>query len=299
MAVAKREFDPGADYRRIGEFLTPLYLPDNRDGNWFRSIWEYAYTHPYFDEKETDRIAVWEDGGRIVAVVTYESRLGEAFFHVHPDYVSLKPEMMAHADEHLQAKGKQDGPALRLYINDFDTALEEQARARGYHRHNSLRRSMSRFQVTDPFPPIPLPDGFRLTTLAEQDDIRRWDRCLWRGFNHPGEPPPDNLEGRRRMQSGPNYRKDLAVVAVAPNGDFVANCGMWYEPENRLGYVEPVATDPDYRRRGLGRAVVLEGIRLCALEGATVAYVGTDKPFYLSFGFERLYTQWVWVKETE
>ena len=65
---------------------------------------------------------------------------------------------------------------------------------------------------------------------------------------------------------------------------------------NGFGYVEPVATDPDYRRRGLGRAAVLEGIRRCGEEGASVAYVGTDKPFYLSFGFKTIYTQNCWLK---
>ena len=36
---------------------------------------------------------------------------------------------------------------------------------------------------------------------------------------------------------------------------------------------------------GLGRAAVLEGIRRVGEVGATVAYVGTEMPFYLSFGF--------------
>ena len=83
-------------------------------------------------------------------------------------------------------------------------------------------------------------------------------------------------------------------MVVAPGGDFVSYCGMWYDRHNRFGYVEPVATDPDYRRRGLGRAAVLEGIRLCGVSGATVAYVGTDKPFYLSFGFRKLFTLNCW-----
>ena len=96
------------------------------------------------------------------------------------------------------------------------------------------------------------------------------------------------------MQSGPNYRKDLAVVVVGPSGDFVSFCGMWYDKYNNFGYVEPVATDPDYRRRGLGRAAVLEGIRLCSKLGATVAYVGSDNPFYLSLGFRKLFTLNCW-----
>ncbi len=92
------------------------------------------------------------------------------------------------------------------------------------------------------------------------------------------------------MQSAPNFRKDLNIVAEAPDGNFAAYAGFWFEGTNRYAYVEPVATDSDYRRLGLGRAVVLEGIRRCAELGATIAYVGSDQPFYLSFGFKVLYT---------
>jgi hypothetical protein len=42
---------------------------------------------------------------------------------------------------------------------------------------------------------------------------------------------------------------------------------------------------------------VLEGIRRCGRCGATVAYVGTDKPFYLSFGFRELFTTNCWRRE--
>jgi predicted N-acetyltransferase YhbS len=71
---------------------------------------------------------------------------------------------------------------------------------------------------------------------------------------------------------------------------------MWYDRSTDYAYVEPVATDPDYRRMGLARAAVLEGIRRCFAEGAEVAYVGTTMPFYLSIGFKPLFEAhwWEW-----
>lgn len=67
-------------------------------------------------------------------------------------------------------------------------------------------------------------------------------------------------------------------------------------PENRLAYLEPVATDPDYGRLGLGRAVVLETLRRVQSAGATVAWVGSDQGFYRSFGFRRMFQRDLWVK---
>jgi predicted N-acetyltransferase YhbS len=72
---------------------------------------------------------------------------------------------------------------------------------------------------------------------------------------------------------------------------------MWYEPKNKIAYVEPVATDPTYRRMGLGKAAVYEGIRRCGECGATVAFVESDQQFYLDIGFERIFIRHPWIKE--
>ncbi len=294
-----RQFRGGSDYAAVSEFLIGIYQPDNRDGNWFQPIWEYAYTHPMFDEASAAKIGVWENGGRIVGLATYESCLGETFFNTHPAYDHLKPEMLVYAEEHLSASSDDGKRFLKAYVCDFDRTFEEVVVERGYVKKPNSHRPMSQFIIVSPFPEIGLPEGFHLKSLADDNDLRKVHRVLHRGFNHPGEPPEDGIEGRMKMQSGPNYRKDLTIVAEAPTGDFVSFCGMWFDPVNRFGYVEPVATDPDYRRRGLGRACVLEGIRRCGELGATIAYVGTDLPFYLSFGFKKLFTVNCWMRQLE
>lgn len=284
------------DFPAISDFLYTLYQPHNRDGNWFQPIWEYAYTHPWFDDDSVHRIGIWEDQGKIVGVVMYELRLGEAFFQVHPAYAALKPEMLSYAEQALTDTDETGRRYLKAFVNDFDAAFEAEVRSRGYTQEAPANRPMSEFAIPDPFPPIPLRDGFRLKSLADDNDLVKVDRVLWRGFNHPGEPPADGIEDRKRMQSGPHFRHDLTIVVEAPDGAFAAFSGLWFEPVNRFGYVEPVATDPDYRRMGLGTAAVLEGIRRCGELGAKLAYVATDKPFYLAMGFKKLYTQTCWIK---
>jgi predicted N-acetyltransferase YhbS len=121
---------------------------------------------------------------------------------------------------------------------------------------------------------------------------------MWRGFNH-GDNPDMNEEAfemRRKMFDTVTARRDLKVVVAAPNGEFVSICGMFYQPKGHYGYVEPVATDPKYRRMGLGKAAVLEGIRRCVKLGAEEAFVGSDQVFYLALGFEVLYTTQCWQK---
>jgi GNAT superfamily N-acetyltransferase len=304
MTVSLRPYEGPDDYRRVSAFLVRHYQPGNADGNWLEPAWEYMHGHPQLDAASLGRIGIWEDQGEIVAVANYESTLGEAFFQLHPGYRHLRGELLAYAEEHLADTADDLRRTLRVYVNDFDTDLLDLVASRGYVRDPGNTRPMAQFVIPEPFPALPLPAGFRLTSLAEERDWGRVHRALWRGFNHAGEPPisEEELESRRRMFETATARPDLKIAAVAPPrpgqaaGDFVAFAGTFYEPMGRYCYVEPVATDPDYRRLGLGRAAVLEGVRRCAELGATVAYVGSDQAFYQAIGFRVLYNTECWIK---
>ena len=237
-----------------------------------------------------EKVRVWEDGNRVVGVAFFETVPEDVFLNVHPDYRWIETEMLTYAQESLHGKNAEGHAISRIYASEMDEEMIDSADSAGYARLPKLDRTMCSLEVPRPFPPVPVAEGVILKSLAEEDDLRKMHRVLWRGFNHLGEPPEDGIEGRRRMQSGPHYRKDLAIVAQNSAGDFVSICGMWYDEMNRFGYVEPVATDPDYRRLGLGKAVVLEGIRRCSLLGADTAYVWTDTPFYRAIGFQKSYT---------
>ena len=294
MSVSVRRYDHGRDFDAVGRFLVETYRETGPRINWLQPRWEYMHYHPLIKRVDVSSIGIWEDGGKIVGAAHPEHSSGHAYFEIAPGHEGLKEEILVYAEENLvdTSGGK---PTLKVYINDQDEEFQRIAAARGYAPGDSWE-DMSRFDIPDPFPVIELAQGYRLQTLADENDLRKVDQVMWRGFNHEGELPDNSLEERRFMQSAPNFRKELNVVVAALDGHYVSYCGMWYEPVHRMAYVEPVCTDPDYRRMGLGRAAVLEGIRRCGLLGATVAYVGTAMPFYLSFGFEWIYRTLQWEK---
>lgn len=293
MTVTLHSYRPAEDFQRVNRFLIRHYQPLNRDGNWLQPAWAYMHSHPYLDRSALEKIGVWEADGEIAAVATYESVLGEAFFQVSPGSAHLKPALLEHAEARLAAPG---GEALHIFIPDFDAELTALAQARGYRRLPEEDRGMLHLRIPQPFPPIRLAAGFSLRGLVEENDLTKVDRVLWRGFNHPGEPPAGGEADRRQMQAAHGFRHDLNIVAVAPGGNYAAYAGLWHQAENGFAYVEPVATDPDFRRLGLASAAVLEGIRRCAAEGATDAYVGNDLPVYRSIGFESAWVLCCWAK---
>jgi len=73
---------------------------------------------------------------------------------------------------------------------------------------------------------------------------------------------------------------------------------MWYRPGDIKCHLEPLVTDPDYRRMGLGRAVVYEAAKRCGNLGAKHVAWALSQQFYCNIGFypTNTYTCWELVK---
>jgi hypothetical protein len=248
MGIIHRQYCNPDDFKLVSDFLISNFRQGNKDGNWLQPTWEYMHSHPYLDESSLDKIRIWEDSNEIVAVVHYESRLGEVFFQIHPMYTHLKLAMLDYAENHLFGETETGNRYVRAFVNDFDLEFETLVKSRGYEMAEQYARPVSQSVIPRPFPKIEIPKGFHIKSLADDNDLMKIHRVLWRGFDHAGEPPLEGIEGRKKMQSTPNFRKDLTIVVEAPSGDFVSFCGTWFEPVNKIAYVEPVATDPDFRR---------------------------------------------------
>ena len=289
------------DYDRVYDFLAEIYQPGGPLRNWLAPRWEYMHFHPVILELDLSKIGIAEEDGRIIGVVHFESTHAEVYTQVRPGYEHIKPALLEYAEDiGYQGMSRSRGKLFRaVFVNDFDTEFEQIVAARGYERWEGFGEPHSTYPLDGEIPAPTLPEGFRLQSLADENDLRKINQVLWRGFNHEGPPPEEEIEGRKLVQQAPNFRKDLTIVAVAPNGDYVSYCGMFYEPNNQVAYLEPLATDPDYRRMGMARAVVLESLRRVQALGPEVCWVGSDQPFYLSLGFERQYTANVWAKLLE
>ncbi len=296
MAPVFKQYDQERDYARVSALLTETYVPGMRTGNWLEPRWEYMHYHPNLDEASLDRIGVWEHDGMLVAVAHYEHALGEAFFQVRPGYESLKETLVDYAESSLYEVPDKGLKRLNLIINDFDHRMAQTAERKGYVKTESPLWE-SCYWIRHPLPEIRLPAGFALMSLEQQCDVQKVHRVMWRGFGHSGEPPAEGIAWRERKMSAPNFRHHLTMVTLAPNGDYASFCGMWYDTTNKFCYVEPVATDPDYRRMGLGAAVVLSSIGRASELGAEVAYVGSGQPFYEALGFKKMFKAHRWNKQ--
>ena len=296
MAVTQKQYAGGfefaAEFHRVYDFLKRINEPFITEENFLWARWEWMFSRWRLDTKYLDRIGIWEDDGKIVGLATYEQSIGYAWFCIDPAYRYLHKEILCYANERLS----QDG-VVHALIRDTDAEFQDAAARLGFYPTQDkecnavLPLDASSLSYT-------LPEGYRIVSLDEEYDLRKYNKVLHHGFNHPGEAPETEewMNNRRRELSGPHNNLHLKVAVASPDGDFISYCGTWYLPGTQYALIEPVATVPEYRKKGMGRAAVLEAARRCAELGAKMAYVGSSQQFYYNLGF-RPYSTYTWWKK--
>ncbi len=85
----------------------------------------------------------------------------------------------------------------------------------------------------------------------------------------------------------------MGVAIEDENGDYACYSGMWWTPENKLAYMEPLCTVPEHRKKGLAAAALSKHYRNLKPLGATHITGGSD-PFYKKLGFvpTNIWTFW-------
>ena len=290
MSIIFRNYNPdplfGKDYYDLRNFLIEL---DSHNYHFGR--WDWMITHGYLDKSGLHKIGLWEDDKKLVAAATYDTRLGGAFLLSLAGYEYLKEQMLLYAKDALAKDGK-----FQVLVLDGDMQFQDIVVRNGFIPTQEKECDAIFPIVLDKIDYI-LPEGFSITSMGDNFDLYKYGKVLWKGFNHElngeGEFSPDDERNGKAGFDRPNVNLALKIAVVAPNGDFVSYCGMWQDNESKSALVEPVATDPAYRKMGLGKAAVLEAVRRCGTLGAERAFVGSSQQFYYNIGF-RPYTTSTW-----
>lgn len=278
-----RPYQTEDDFWRMREFLRRVFLLNGqRETSWHVARLDYARWHSCLNcaHVRLEEVAyLWEEGGEIVASVMPDGGPGEAHPAVDPRRrtPALEEEMLDVAEERL-GKTRADGSRrLFFWAPGEDHPWQELLRRRGYVKDDWPEYQWRR-ELSAPIPEVPVPMGYTIRPLG--DGLELLERCYASGLGfHDGDiqvavENRDDPSWYRNIQTAPLYRRDLDLVAVAPDGAIAALCTIWFDDVTRSACFEPVATVPAHQRRGLARALLTEGLRRLQRMGATVAFVG-------------------------
>jgi mycothiol synthase len=285
------------DYWRIREFLRQVFLLNNRrELSWQVARFDYWRWHSVLNlnDGSLEDVSLWEtEDGQIAAVLNPEGP-GEAHFSLHPAFYTpdLAAEMVRRAEESLAVIHPDGRKKLTAWVNEHQAYLKDALMQRGFTQMKEAE--CMRFRSLDaPILEAPPAAGYIVRSLG--DGLELLERCYASGLGfheddiHIARDNRDHPQWYRNLQTAPLYRRDLDIVAIAPDGSVASFCTLWFDDVTRSAYFEPVATVPAHQRRGLGKAVMCEGLRRLKRMGATKAFVGSYSPeahaLYASVGF--------------
>ena len=153
--------------------------------------------------------------------------------------------------------------------------------------------------VADSTPPA----GFAIRPLAGGDEVEAYVALHRTVFESKSMTPA----WRARTLHRPEYRPDLDLVAMAPDGRLAAFCICWLDDSaaSPSGQIEPLGVHEDFRGLGLGRAILTEGLRRLHRHGVDRVFVETDKDrnaamgLYQAVGFRVIRDVLVYRKDYE
>lgn len=240
-------------------------------------------------------VRVWEDDAGIAGVAIC-LRFGVAFDvfagPAHRGTVS-ELEMLRVAFETTRSRmSPASGSAAAWVVTDvFDCDRERAGMLddlgfEKYQRFDHVNERSLRLAI----PRAKVPDGFliRSATMDDADQLAAIRNAAF-GATWSGD------AFRDQVMRKPGYDPERELVVVASGQQVVAFTVIWVDHRNRVGLFEPVGTHPDFRRLGLARAVVLQGLREMWRLGMDVATVEHDernlaaRNLYLGLGFEKRY----------
>jgi GNAT superfamily N-acetyltransferase len=274
-----RSYQNEDDYWAIRAFLREVYMQNHRhELGWQASRFDYWRWHMVENVRIVDALEkavfLWETETEQLAAVLNADNQNEAILSIHPDFHSsdLEEEMIDVAEKNFGLPGQP----FFTFVHDLAPSRQAILRRRGYSEGDGLREHQWRRDLTTALPDVLIPAGFSVRSIGEIGGgdwpSRSW--ASWRAF-HPNEPDAayEGWEWSLNWVRSPLYRRDLDIVAVAPDGQVAAYCVLWYDDVTRTGLFDPVAVMPEYQRRGLGRAIMVEAMRRAKHMGATLATV--------------------------
>ncbi|MEZ4643580.1 MAG: GNAT family N-acetyltransferase [Chloroflexota bacterium] len=276
MKFKQRLCQDEADYWRVRNFLREVFLCNGRiEHSWHVARldhWRWHFiktcqTTPPFAEVTV----AWETKKGELAAVLHPLGDGEIRLHIHPRFRSakLEAEIFTYAWEQY-AQETATGKHIIAPVFAHDTLRQETLTGLGFSKYPGWNHHYWR-DLTAALPTAPLPEGYHLRAMGDESEhpARSW--CSWRAFH--ADEPDSNYDGDhswyRNFQSAPLYRRDLDIVAAAPDGSIAGFCTCAYDDYTRSAVTVLVGVAAEHWRRGIGKAVMYEGMRRLKQLGCT------------------------------
>lgn len=277
---------------------------------------------PHFDQGQNAR--QWYDQGKLIGFslldIAPTNTSVDAYLHIylHPRkrQQGFEQRMLLWGEQRLRQVGQAYNLPIKLRVYSRADYLYL---ARLLKQHNfSIERqffTMGR-SLQQPIPTPYLPDNFYLATMADRCDrqakLNDWVKMYNESFVDHWNHHDLTTETLQTWLNSPQYRPDLNLIAISPEKQFAAFCNTRIRQlshqsslngDMTIGWIDWLGTSRSFRKRGLGKSMLLSGLQLLKQQGAKIAKLSVDADnasgavgLYRSLGFQNLNTWFSWLK---
>jgi mycothiol synthase len=315
-----RTYAGESDLQAVCDLLNVCDAHDKLDDNYSVEDLKIEFQDPRLDTSRDLRL--WEDAEeRLVGfgqiwlprVGDSETVDGGGYIRIHPEARNqgLESEIVEWLESRAREVGQERGQKaeVKLWTHDFDAYGRGIAESHGYEpvRYFFLMHR----PLNEPLPESQLPEGFTLRHVQSQEDRAEWVEAFNLSFIDHWNFHPSSLEIHNNWLQSSKYMPERDLVAVAPDGKtFAAFCFCWIDPDDNErnnrneGWIDTLGTRRGFRKMGLGRAMLLAGMRKLTEDGVDIAKLGVDAEnptgalrLYESVGFKTVRTSVSFRKE--
>ncbi len=237
--------------------------------------------YPQLDYDFWGSIYLWDDPhepGQLLAWALL-SPVGSTFDVVVMPELRGRPlawEMFAWAMKQVKVSAKRVGREQIgvFWIDERDELLRSWLVAQGFAL--ASRDVHLTCYLAVPRPDASLAHGYEVRSSHGLAEVSQRAKAQYGAFSGSVDFERYALRFARFMAS-PVYDPELDVVAAAPDGQIGAFCVTWPDPLTGVGLFEPVGTHPDFQRKGLGKAVMLDALERLQRLGMRQAIVTTGE----------------------
>ena len=294
-------FDSVKDLERLDSFLREGYQEAGTPSPWLpQRLHDLIYRTGELEaeaggERSGDYIFLFAENGRIDGCVLPDGE--NIYFSFRPEREDLFPTMLEYSEKNclpLFRRGENGAVKFWVAVSSRQTSAADTLLRLGYEKTDWQEDWNCIFpQNTKAFPEVP--EGFRLLYGKEYpDEENKWSAL--RLCFHPEWESPDYRCGmrsyheRKRSCLYPDSFECLTVdTGAQERNDVCSYCFVYVDRQSNTAMIEPAGTREKYRRRGLGRAMILGAVNRCRDQGVEKCYVdsfGWRKDFYATAGFE-------------
>jgi mycothiol synthase len=212
------------------------------------------------------------DGDQISASVTFELPPGW-------NNAAIASEVIAWAEASIRKASPARTGNFPLEASANSENIERIALLEGLgFEHQSGGIVHMERSLDNPIEEPQLPQGFLIRPIKGEAEAGAWVSL------HRAALGTENmtLEYKLAMMRTQSYDPKLDLVAATVDGGLAAYCVCFFNPEEnaltgrKVGHTDPIATHPDFRRKGLSKALMLTGLFLLRARGMDIAHLGTS-----------------------